>query len=50
MRHIKPQALHFYRLYIFFFRNFRLPAVPEIMLVVEVEPKVVAVGRNSSSN
>ena len=34
MRHIKSQALHFYRLYIFFFRNFRPPAVPEIMLLV----------------
>ena len=33
MRHIKPHALHFYRLYMFSsFRNFRPPAVPETML------------------
>ena len=35
LRHIKPQALHFYRLYMFSsFRNFRPPAVPEIMLIL----------------
>ena len=34
MRHIKPQALHCYRLYIFFFQNFRPPALPEIMLCI----------------
>ena len=33
MRHIKPQALHFYGLYMFFLKLLPPPAVPEIMLM-----------------
>ena len=36
MYHIKSHALHFYRFYMSSFRNFRPPAVPEIMLLLWV--------------